>query len=126
MMLGEQTFTVTSKAAGSWVLGDWVDGPATSRTFKGVLQPMTSRQLQQLPEQWRTRGGWKLYTQERLKTVDVYGETAADTVTWPDPAIGSLGLLVASTTDYSNTPLGMSLKHFKYTLIEQEVSDVAR
>lgn len=125
-MLGQRNITVTSRAAGSYVAGDWVDGAETSRTIKAVLQPLSARELQQLPEAWRTRARWKLYSAARLKTVDVYAETQADFVSWSDPSVGSLQLLVLSMADYSNTPAGMTLRHFKYVLIEQQVSNAAR
>ena len=125
-MLGEQTITVTSKAAGSYVDGDWVDGASTARTFKGVLQPLDARTALQVPEQWRTAARWKIYSKEQLKTVNIYGPTSADAVSWDDPVTGTQSMLVVGVSDYSNTPFGMTLRHFKYVLIEQQVSDAAR
>ena len=121
-MLGEQSLQVALQSAGSFVDGDWVPGAESGRTIRGVLQPLQDRELQQLPEAWRSRARWKLYSKSRLQTIDTMNQTDADIVFWYDPAQDHTHrLLVAGFRDYLNTPNRMVLRHFKYALIEPEI-----
>lgn len=114
-MLGEQTLTAKIATPGSRTAGVWTPGTPTNLTFKGVIQPLTDRELQQLPEGWRTRARWKLYTRTALKPLNVQTGTAGDRVVF-----GGLDLLVFGRRDYVNTPKDMRLYHFKFILVEPE------
>jgi len=114
-VLGEQTLTVKIASPGSRVAGVWQPGALTTDTIKGAIQPLTDRELQQLPEGWRTRARWKLYSRSALKTLSVETGTAGDRVVWQGH-----DLLVAGKRNYVDTPHDLRLHHFKYILIEPE------
>ena len=46
------------------------------------VQPMSDRDMMRLPEGFRTEGAIKLYTEERLRTVEVSDCRMADTFEW--------------------------------------------
>jgi len=123
-MLGEQSLRLRRFAQGDDDTGDFIDGSSTVTRFRGVIQPLQQREIQQLPEEWRTRARWKLYTRTILRVVDIYEQTSADRVIWTDPILGrDIELLVFSTANYMTTPAGMRLQHYRYFLIEQELDE---
>jgi len=79
-------FTVTRKT-GAWVLGNFVSSSETL-PMSGSIQPLNSRDLEQVPEGDRVTGMIKIYTTEPLYTTQeddtVSGEDGmlSDEVTW--------------------------------------------
>jgi len=71
MKLAVETITVTRKAVGSYVNGRWVDGTAADHSVSGNVQPLSGRELQQLPEGDRERQPLKIYTAFALANGDV-------------------------------------------------------
>jgi hypothetical protein len=66
-LLGARSYTVT-RTAGAYVNGIWTDLAVETIRVRGSLQPMSGRDLDQLPEGERTAGQWKLYTETELRT----------------------------------------------------------
>lgn len=67
------------------LLGQWVDGYYQGTTFQtfeivGSLQPLTEREIQQLPEGERNSQHWKLYTDGRLRPSEEFGLKSSDRV----------------------------------------------
>ena len=114
-MLGDQQLTIRSANPGVRIDGIWHPGGYEERPIRGVIQPLTEREAERVPEGWRTKAKWKLYTKTKLKAVTVETPSEGDRVVWQD-----LDLLVLATRDYSATPKGMRLRHHKYVLIEPE------
>ena len=76
-----QTVTVTRYAAGSYVNGTYVSGAIS--TFSAIMsvQPMTGRELLNLPEAQRTRNIVKGYCPTQLYTAQQSASKKADLVT---------------------------------------------
>jgi hypothetical protein len=66
---------------GSWVNGRWVEGSSTaSITIQGSAQRLTAKETQLLPEAYRTRSSYRVYTQTELKVVTLPSK-GADSIT---------------------------------------------
>lgn len=75
------TYTVRRMAtAGTYVDGHYVAGRGREFPVKGSLQPLSAREVLQLPEGERVRAAFKLYTDTLLQTSRESGERQADTV----------------------------------------------
>lgn len=76
------TFIVHRKSAGSFTLGRYT--PAASETTITVdnasLQPLKARELQLLPEGYRTGQAVKIYSPVELRTADPAGRYEADRI----------------------------------------------
>jgi len=59
-MLGVENITVTRKT-GSWVRGKWVEVAPVPFIIAGSVQPLTSSQMQNLPEGRRNSTGFNLF-----------------------------------------------------------------
>jgi hypothetical protein len=117
-MLGARKLTGRRFTQGEYVNGDWVDGTWSEVKLRGAIQPLTDRDTQQLPEAWRTRALFKIYTRTRLRTVNVYGETSGDRINWDGQE-----LLVLGESNQFDTPRGLKLRHYRYSLVEQEIDE---
>ena len=67
-------------ADGTYVEGNYVPGRKATLRIRGSLQPLSPREVLQLPEGERVRASWKLYTDGTLITSREAGERQADTV----------------------------------------------
>lgn len=121
-ILGERGYTVQRFDVGTYGSdAQYTRGSRSTFFIRGALQPLDDPELLQLPEQWRTRARWKLYTQTRLRTVDQYKTRDADRIVWRDEGLDrDIIFLVAKIANYSDPPATFSLCHFRYALIEQE------
>ena len=55
---------------GSWVNGRWVEGSSSAViTIQASAQRLTPKETQLLPEAYRTRSAYRVYTQTELKVV---------------------------------------------------------
>lgn len=115
MFLGSRTFTVTRRT-GTTVDGDFVVDSTQTFRIIGSLQPITGRELVQLPEGERTRGLFKLYTDAVLRMQDVFDEVQADTVEYDGRE-----LKVVNREDWRLHTDGCP--HFKYELAEPDGID---
>lgn len=82
-MLGEKTYTVERVAAGSFVVGAWTDGAATTTNVRGSWQPVSGRTRQNLPEGIRNQTSAILYCdafQTALQTSNLAAKTRADVI----------------------------------------------
>ena len=62
-MLGQRTYTITRQSGGSTGTdGIWTPGAESTLTIRGSWQPLTGRELEQLPEGYRERARAKLNT----------------------------------------------------------------
>jgi len=75
-----QTVTVNRRAAGAWVAGDWVPGTPSTFDITMSVQPLTDKELLDLPEAQRTRRTIKGYTDTFLNTTSKEDATEADLV----------------------------------------------
>ncbi len=62
MILGGRTYTVSRVAAGSYsaTTGAWTDGATSTFSIVGSWQPLNGREVERLPEAYRTRQSAKL------------------------------------------------------------------
>lgn len=74
------TFTVTRASAGSWTKGRYVEGGTSTFEITGSVQPMGPKETELLPEAYRTKRAYRVYTATELKTVDVPNSVSADSI----------------------------------------------
>jgi hypothetical protein len=74
------TYSVTRQAgAGAWVQGRWVDASSPSVvTVRASVQRLTAKETELLPEAYRTRESYRVYTESELFTVDNVGSKNCD------------------------------------------------
>lgn len=75
-------YTVTRPdTAGSWVKGRWVES-ATESTFtiSASVQRLTPKETELLPEAFRTRSAYRVYTKTELLTVDPTTSKNSDSI----------------------------------------------
>ena len=94
------TYGLTRIGQGRFVEGEYLPGPKIVTTLTGSLQPLSPRDLQVLPEGYRVKQGYKLYTDLKLNTVRESGSKLADRVT----AYGET-FVVMSTERWNGTDL---------------------
>lgn len=81
-MFFNQPITVTRAGTGSYVGGIWQDGaPIPPFTLQASVQPVTSNDVQMLPEGQRQREAYAVFTADALKIADDNAKTTADVVT---------------------------------------------
>ena len=96
--------TVTRAAAGTYVLGRFVPGAAqVIDGQRGNIQPLTGKELQQLPEGDRQREAKKIYTAFALQNGDVV-------------RAGGVDYEVQAVEDWT----AFALPHFKARLVRIE------
>jgi len=57
---------VVTRSAGHFAIGGWVEDTPSSYTYRGVILPTTSRDIEQVPEGDRVTESMTFYTRERL------------------------------------------------------------
>lgn len=110
-ILGKVPVTVTNQGAATYVDGVLVPGASSTRTIEASVQPISGRERETLPEGWRVRARWKMYTTASLSTVDLEVPAEADQVAWGDDLYD-----VVSVADWQTSGLG-STSHRKYVLV---------
>lgn len=76
-----RTITVETRSAGSYGAdGYWNPGEATTREIVASVQPMTYDEMMQLPENYRSKEGIKIYSVEKLKLSRQANNENADVV----------------------------------------------
>lgn len=72
--------------AGTWVAGRWVPGAALARDFtiQASLQPVSSRDMQSLPEGRRDRSMYAMFTDTALLVESIANQTNPDVIVLPD------------------------------------------
>ena len=88
-LIGGDTYTVTRKAAGSYVDGEWVSGADSTFEIFASVQPMSGDEMQRESEGLRATHGVKIYARLDviLRTVEDAGAGAtpgleADVITY--------------------------------------------
>lgn len=74
------TLTLKRYVAGAYTNGRWAAGTATQSTIVASIQPVTSSELERLPEGLRTKGVRKVYTEIPLQTANEKTGIAADRI----------------------------------------------
>lgn len=74
--------TILRKTEGEWIKGRWVEGRAEEIEIEANVQPMRGHELVVLPEADRTKDSIKVYSVERLRTVEEVKQEEADIVVW--------------------------------------------
>lgn len=79
-----EVVTITRRAAGAHdeATGIWTPGASSTLEVDAVVQPVTPRDLQMLPEGERTKEAIALFTVAALVTSDVGSAVEADQVAW--------------------------------------------
>ena len=93
--------------------GRFVSGAETEFTAIISVQPVTGRELLNLPEAQRTKGVLKGYTVTELKTADETGKTKADVVVYKGK-----NYEVQTVEDWGEG----DLQHYKVLLVEENPS----
>lgn len=122
-MIGETSITVFRPGVGAYTNGVYVPGEDTAIVIRGVIQPMSAREVMMLPEGIRTKARWKLYTRFLLQESSVLGQLNADRVVHD-----SVATVVHANRDFTGTApvIGLteatkSLNYRRYVLVEPEV-----
>ena len=76
------TVTVTRTAAGVYAKGEYAPGATSTLTTTMSVQPMSGRELLNLPEAQRTRQWVRGYCPIELRTADQSGSLKADLVAY--------------------------------------------
>jgi len=74
--------TVRSFPAGAYVAGYWSQGAPVDTATTAVVQPSTPKEVEQLPEEERTKEAITVYTRNPLKTSDVSSQDQSDVILW--------------------------------------------
>ena len=74
--------TVRSFPAGAYVSGYWSQGAPVETPPTAVVQPSTPKEVEQLPEEERTKEAITVYTRNPLKTSDVSSQDQSDVILW--------------------------------------------
>jgi hypothetical protein len=75
-------YSVTRQVgAGSWVKGKWTDsGTTATLIIKASTQKLTPKETEMLPEAYRTRRSYRIYTETELFPVDVPNSKNSDSI----------------------------------------------
>jgi hypothetical protein len=105
---------VVRPGAGGFVNGVWQDGISSNFIIRANVQPVPAIVMETLPEGYRTKSAFMLYTNTELNT-------AEDNESTPD-AVGLYGkkYLVTKKTIWRNTKLA----HYEIVVVKEE-KDVA-
>lgn len=109
-MFGFSTVTIRTRTA-SWVDGVYTQSAPTTSTIQGSIQPITGRDIEQMPEGEIRSGKWKLYTQSALQFAD-------PTVPQSTTEVSVEGRWLRAVTLSRWTVEGGGLNHYKYVLLE--------
>ena len=81
-LTGKVQITIERFTKGEWVKGRWVDGEKEYLDIEANVQPLKGHELSVLKESDRTKDSIKVYSAERLRTVEEVDELQADLVVW--------------------------------------------
>lgn len=81
---GVDAITVRTYPAGSYSAstGKWTQGTPTDTATDAVVQPSTPKEIEQLPENERTKEAITVFTDLALKTSDVDTSGESDVILW--------------------------------------------
>lgn len=118
-LLGAQTYSVTTTAAGSWGDGEFGPGASSVVSVRGSLQPATPEMIENAPPIGgsRTSALWGFWTEAELVVCDVENSIRGDIVSTD---IGELEVIAVE--DWTILP-GHGLRHRVYTLRQRGADD---
>lgn len=118
ILLGAVTVTVERPGAAVFSAGELTDGPATTFDIRASVQPLRGVERQDLPEGYRTRGRFKMYTDTAplLQTTNLDTGQREDTVLY-----NGRRFEVISWLDWSDHTVVTG--HQKYLLAELGVDE---
>ena len=70
-LLKLESVTLTRKATGAYVNGHYVEGAASSSTIDANIQPLSGKEILQLPEADRTRESLKGFSVSEIRVNDI-------------------------------------------------------
>ena len=109
--LASESVTLRRPSGGAWnSSGAWSGDSTADTTITASVQPFGARELQLLPEGWRSRQPRKIYTETELRTVDQHGETSADRIVDTDTVV-----YLVMSVERQRTLVGLA--HYKGTLL---------
>lgn len=76
-----QTFTVT-RTTGAWVEGNFTQAIPTTLNIIGIIQPMNTNDMVQLPEGDAIKGAINIYSLTPINTTSQTPSAVSDQVTW--------------------------------------------
>lgn len=103
------TYTVRRSSGATVVNGRWEESGFTTVVVKGSLQPLNAREIKMLPEGFRLKQMYKLYSDASIATINTASQAGADKVT-----IDGETFKVISVEDWKGTKV--DLPHFKSIL----------
>lgn len=109
-MLGFASISIRTRTA-AWTDGVFTEAAPTTSTIQGSIQPVTGRDLEQMPEGQIRNGKWKLYTQTALQFTDP--STPQNTT-----EVSHEGRWLRAVDLNRWTLSGSPLAHYKYILLE--------
>lgn len=115
--LGYGPYTVNRvTTAGSYVNGLWVPSadPVTVLTPICSVQPFGMKDTQLLPEAYRTRQAFRVYSETELRAIDVVGQKNCDVI-----LIKGLEYDILSVDDWTHVKF---MPHFKHIAVRREDS----
>jgi len=114
-------FTVHRKIAGTYIDGYWTEAPGKIFTISASIQATEGEVLETLPEGYRTRESYTLFTATELQTSTKSFRTP-DTVLIPS-AIGISFYLVAKVTPWQHLE---PTKHYEVVVVKENVDIVPK
>jgi len=94
-----------------WVDGVYTQSAATTATIQGSVQPVTGRDIEQMPEGEIREGKWKLYTQTALQFTD-------PSTPQSEAEVLVEGRWLRAVQINRWTLPGSAINHYKYILLE--------
>jgi hypothetical protein len=110
-----KTLTVYRKEKGNFVDGYWVDGAENSFDILASIQATEAEILETLPEGYRTKESYTLYTDKKLETAITNKSTPDIVVIYKDK------FLVAKVTPWQHLD---PTKHYEVVVIKENIDDV--
>lgn len=72
------------RQTGQFINGRWVNDPIKRIRMKGVIHPLSAKELMKVPEADRITGSIKIYSREPLYITTTSGNRISDKVLWKD------------------------------------------
>ncbi|MCK5603481.1 hypothetical protein KAR91_16470 [Candidatus Pacearchaeota archaeon] len=117
-IIKENQITVTRQNAGSFVSGTWVQGVSLGAfEMTCSIQPLSGKDLMNLPEAQRTKRTKKVFSECELKTADLATQKPADRFTF-----GGITYEVHNVLDYTDN----NITHYEVIGVEIDAGEATR
>lgn len=116
-IFNEHTIIVTRFGTGSWTNGFFVDGSTATFEIKCNVQPVSYRELLNLPESQRTKSAVKVFSADELKEPNIVDKKNADRFTY-----NSKTYEVHKVRDWSQ----LNIPHYESIGVEIDIKEANR